>query len=300
VNRLDKIISRNLRSNEVLVSNVDSILYSIKTDSSVDRTSEDVPKPLTFVNVHRSRNDFSVVHRRLIALVDPGSTHSIVKRSFVDGVRNKKMQKNNVSYNVAGGKFYTKYEAKLGLSLPEFSSQTNVVRHRFAIDDSDGEGIGYDLIIGQDLCKIMGIDLHYSDCTIQMNAGRSIAMKSSNFPIRQSAISSREIKQVVIARSEEPKVTAEATDRIVKILDSDYHKADLRKVAAKATQLNKRQQLSLLRLLQKYEALFDGTLGKWNTDPVNIELREDAKPVSSRYYPVPKITKKPLEKSYFI
>jgi hypothetical protein len=182
VNRLDKIISRNLCSNEGLVSNIDSILYSIKTDGSVDRTSEDVPKPLTFVNVHRSKNDFSVVHRRLIALVDPGSTYSIVKRSFVDGVRNKKMQKNYVSYNAAGGKFYTKYEAKLGLSLPEFS-QTNVVQHRFAIDDSDGEGIGYDLIIGQDLCKIMGIDLHYSDCTIQMN-GRSIAMKSSNFPIR--------------------------------------------------------------------------------------------------------------------
>jgi hypothetical protein len=184
VNRLDKIISRNLHSNEVLVSHLDHILCSTKIDSSVDRTSEDVPKPLTFVNVHRSKNNFSVVHHRLIALVHPGSTHSIVKRSFVDGVGNKKMQKNEVSYNVAGrGKFYTKYEAKLGLSLPEFS-QTNVVRHRFTIDDSDGEGIGYDLIIGQDLCKIMGIDLHYSDCTIQMN-GRSIAMKrSSNFPIR--------------------------------------------------------------------------------------------------------------------
>jgi hypothetical protein len=74
------------------------------------------------------------------------------------------------------------------------------------------------------------------------------------------------------------------------------HKADLRKVVAKATQLNKRQQLSLLRLLQKYEALFDGTLGKWNTDPVNIELREDAKPVSSRYYPVPKINKETFRK----
>jgi Reverse transcriptase (RNA-dependent DNA polymerase). len=67
-------------------------------------------------------------------------------------------------------------------------------------------------------------------------------------------------------------------------------------VVAKATQLNKRQQISLLRLLQKYEALFDGTLGKWNTDPVNIELREDAKPVSSRYYPVPKINKETFRK----
>jgi hypothetical protein len=144
----------------------------------------------------------------------------------------------------------------------------------------------------------MGIDLHYIDCTIQMN-GQSIAMTNSNFLIRQSAISSREIKQV-IARSEEPKVTAEATERIVKILYSNYHKADLQKVVAKATQLNKRQQLSLLWLLQKYEALFDGTLGKWNTDPVNIELCKDAKPVSSRYYPVPKIKKKLLEKNYFI
>jgi hypothetical protein len=36
--------------------------------------------------------------------------------------------------------------------------------------------------------------------------------------------------------------------------------------------------------------------GKWNTDPVNIELGEDAKPVSSRYYPVPKINKETFRK----
>jgi hypothetical protein len=65
--------------------------------------------------------------------------------------------------------------------LPEFS-QTNVVRYRYAIDDSDGKGLGYDFIISQDLCDALGIDVQYSDCTIQMN-GRSSAMKNSNFPI---------------------------------------------------------------------------------------------------------------------
>jgi hypothetical protein len=45
-------------------------------------------------------------------------------------------------------------------------------------------------------------------------------MKDSNFLVWQADILSKEIKQV-IARSEGPKVTAEATDRIVKILDSD-------------------------------------------------------------------------------
>jgi hypothetical protein len=54
----------------------------------------------------------------------------------------------------------------------------------------------------------------------------------------------------------------------------------------------------LLRLLQKYEALFDGTLvgNKWNTDPVNMKLCKNAKPASSRYYPVPKIIKETFRK----
>jgi hypothetical protein len=51
-----------------------------------------------------------------------------------------------------------------------------------------------------------------------------------------------------------------------------------------------------LKLLRKYEDIFDGTLGKWNTDPVDIELREDSKPVSSRYYPVPRINKETFRK----
>jgi hypothetical protein len=88
-----------------------------------------------------------------------------------------------VSFKVAGGNFYTNYKAKLGISLPKFS-QTNIVWHCFAIDDCDDEGIGrYDIIIGQDLCDVLGIDVQYSDdCTIQLN-GRSIAMKNSNFPV---------------------------------------------------------------------------------------------------------------------
>jgi hypothetical protein len=30
----------------------------------------------------------------------------------------------------------------------------------------------------------------------------------------------------------------------------------------------------LLKLLQKLESLFNGTLGKWQTDPVNLELKD--------------------------
>ena len=43
-----------------------------------------------------------------------------------------------------------------------------------------------------------------------------------------------------------------------------------------------------------------GTLGTWKTDPVDFELKEDARPVCSRPYPVPKlhaeISKKDVER----
>ena len=45
----------------------------------------------------------------------------------------------------------------------------------------------------------------------------------------------------------------------------------------------------MLKLLQKFEEFFDGTLGTWKTDPVDFELKEDKNPIFLGPYPVPKI-----------
>ena len=42
---------------------------------------------------------------------------------------------------------------------------------------------------------------------------------------------------------------------------------------------------------KKFEYLFDGTIGMLNTAPVDLELNDDAKPVWSRPYPVPRVHK---------
>ena len=52
----------------------------------------------------------------------------------------------------------------------------------------------------------------------------------------------------------------------------------------------------LLQLLKKFEDLFDGTLGTRNITPVYLELKDDAKPVCLRPYPVPKVHKTMLKK----
>jgi hypothetical protein len=78
---------------------------------------------MVFVNIHKGKTNLSLEHRRLVALVDPGSTpHSIVKRSFVIGVSNKRLKRNKTSYLVAGGTYSTEFEVKVGISVPEFNT----------------------------------------------------------------------------------------------------------------------------------------------------------------------------------
>ena len=45
----------------------------------------------------------------------------------------------------------------------------------------------------------------------------------------------------------------------------------------------------MLKLLQNFEDLFNGTLNTWKIYPVDLELKEYVKPICSRPYPVPKV-----------
>jgi hypothetical protein len=44
----------------------------------------------------------------------------------------------------------------------------------------------------------------------------------------------------------------------------------------------------LFDLLDKFSDLFDGTLGKWNQDPIKLELKEGATPYHAQPFPIPK------------
>jgi hypothetical protein len=53
--------------------------------------------------------------------------------------------------------------------------------------------------------------------------------------------------------------------------------------------INDIEKNNLLGLLRKYEHLFDGTLGNFETSDVKLNLKEDAKPYHAKSYPVTKI-----------
>ena len=80
-------------------------------------------------------------------------------------------------------------------------------------------------------------------------------------------------------------------DIIEKIIDITYEKADLKQVANNATQLNAEERNKLLSLLKEFEDLFDGNLGDWDTEPVDLGQKPGSKLFNSKYYTVHRINK---------
>ena len=62
-------------------------------------------------------------------------------------------------------------------------------------------------------------------------------------------------------QTEEPASTIEATDILVKIIESNYVKADLKQVDNNATQMNTEERTQLLRLIEDFEVFFYVNLG---------------------------------------
>ena len=80
-----------------------------------------------------------------------------------------------------------------------------------------------------------------------------------------------------------------ATNRVRTILDNNYENTDSNKTINENCQhLTVTKQGQLLSLLTKYGSLFGVNIGTWDTHLVSFELKEGAKPVCSRAYPVPK------------
>ena len=84
-------------------------------------------------------------------------------------------------------------------------------------------------------------------------------------------------------------ITTSSTRRMRIIVDAKYEKDDLNKfMTEKFQHLIPSEQESLLNYLF-IEYLFDGTLGMWNTAPMELELKGGTNTVCSQPYPVPRL-----------
>jgi hypothetical protein len=149
------------------------------------------------------------------------------------------------------------------------------------VDESHHESSNYDMIIGRDLLHSLGINLLFDTAKLSWDNAK-IHMQ---LPGRTNGDWLDTMEQELLY-AHDPRTTD--AERIQNIIESKYTPTDLNKIVEECTHLKKDEQRQLLRLLQKFENLFDGTLGTWKTDPVDLKLvNPNVKPYHAKPYPVP-------------
>ncbi len=217
-------------------------------------------------------------------LLDTGCSNTIISKNYFNLC--KSIKKSKSRYSTAVGVYKTSKHGTIKFKLPEFSNSKEIT---WNMDIGDLGVLEYDMIIGRDLLTSLGliIDfkhevLRWDDVTIPMNRTKIINKKEFN-----------EIFQLAT----EPRTVQKATERVTKILDAHYEKANLVDVVKRhCCHLSTKRREAILNLLLQYEDLFDGTLGTFHTKPVHLELKKDAVPKHHKAFPVAKIHEETLKK----
>ena len=92
------------------------------------------------------------------------------------------------------------------------------------------------------------------------------------------------------------KLVAEELARTKRILDAHYEAADFEAILSSCQNLNAQQKQELKGLLEEFKELFDGTLGSWKDQQINIETKEGAKPYHAKAFPIPKSREETFKK----
>jgi len=223
---------------------------------------------------------------RLRVLFDSGCGATLINKRFVRHW--KKTMGKPVKWSTKAGSFKTRKRCEIEFTLPAFHENRTVSCNAY-VDESPHERNNHDIIIGRDLMHSMGINLLFDTAQITWD-NATVPMRPPD-RLTGDWVDTLE-KEILFAH--DPATTD--AERIQQIIDAKYTPADLDKIVEECTHLTKEEQNKLLQLLKKFENLFDGTLGTWNTTPVDLELKDpNVKPYHAKPYPVPYSQEKQLK-----
>ena len=118
------------------------------------------------------------------------------------------------------------------------------------------------MVIGRDLIRSLGIDIHGADMTIHWDDAvipwRDIYSTTNN----------------MFALSQHNAPFNFETKIMKRILDAKYSKANIKTIAERSTNLDSQERNELYTLLKKYECLFDGNLGHGMVSPMVLNLNQ--------------------------
>ena len=226
------------------------------------------------------------------ALLDTGTTASILLRDFVRKGRAKSYSGKKTIWATMGGEFQTKRKALVDFKLPELCTQKKITHIVHVDERTKKEHSQYDMIIGMDIMTTLGIDIKTST--------KEIEWEGAKIPLRPRGGSNKETLNAIYEATQVPEPVAEAEERQARILDADYSAVDVMEYINELKHLNKEEKSLLLRVLQSHPKLLQGGLGTLNVRPIHLEIQPGATPYHARPFPVPKsleaTTKKEMER----
>jgi hypothetical protein len=187
--------------------------------NELEEAQENIPVQYTSeINVEIKNRDGKVVPMR--ALLDTGTTATIVLREFVGKGRARTNTKKRTKWKTLGGTFTTNYESLLDFKFPELSTSKVVTLQAHVDDKTSSKEAAYDMIMGIDLMTSIGITV---DCE-----QRCIRWGGTEIPLKTRAtLNNDEILHMLYHASNEPDFMQEAEKRHNRILDADYRKVEV-------------------------------------------------------------------------
>ena len=226
--------------------------------------------------------------RILRGLLDSGSTGCILLNDFTKGLH--KRFGTTEQWMTKGGTFTTKAKCRVPMILPDFTRQTKIEYDCHVDPTQKSSNTHYDIILGKDFMQEFGIDILNSSLTLRWD-GIEIPMRDFG-ELRKPEHAHYAFSLLI---DQHTASTNEMQDRVTRILDAKYEKADLSQLCSQQKHLSTHEQGLLLKVLKNYEHLFDGTLGEWKGTGVSFELKADAKPYHAKPYPIAHVHEKPTK-----
>jgi len=187
------------------------------------------------------------------ALLDTGSSKTIIDGSSLLEAAGISMEKAEpIVYHTKEGTFTTNKQAQVTAVMPQFSKH-RTLQFTAQVDDRRLIAATYDIIIGRDFLSKYKIKLDFS----------------SNPP----SIHWDELQLEMVYKIE---------------TQADQVRAKLRTTVNGCTHLSNRNKEQLFTLLQRYQSVFNGTLGiAKGVAPIELDLKDGAKSIQSRPIPIP-------------
>jgi len=260
---------------------------------SDDEEEEWKPGPSTevlFTARHRKTGE----EKLFLGLYDTGTSRSLGTEEAIQKIGLRKRPNARIhQYQTAIGSFETDEWATIrSHKLIELSGRRKLSKCRVQVTESLGR---YDFIFGRDYMAQYGIDVCFSNKTIQWQGAK---MELHNPGYWTKELAEEQINQIgepdqmdePITTSQDELLFGELLDSYFEfedldnenylqaILDSKYERQDVHEVSKVQKHLTTEQQKTLEQMLLKHQLLFAGTLGEVPNIEIDVELESDAKP----------------------